>query len=83
MTSRALHSLKSLNNSKLPDLTRNVSSIPVPPALHSYGGRALHLPCEFAKTLYEALVHTRVWLHPAGIISVYGRGAIKLLSGLC
>ena len=37
MTSRALRSLKSLNNSKLPDLTRDVCSISV-----------LHLPCEFA-----------------------------------
>jgi hypothetical protein len=36
-TSGELRSLKSLNNSKLPDATRGVSSISV-----------LHLPCEFA-----------------------------------
>jgi len=42
MTSRALRSLKSLNNSKLPDLARDVFSI-----------RLLHLPCEFADTLQK------------------------------
>jgi hypothetical protein len=36
----AEHCLKSLTNSKLPDLTRDVASILV-----------LHLPCEFAKRL--------------------------------
>jgi len=38
MTLRALHSLKSLNNSKLPDSARDVIHI-----------RMLHLTCEFAR----------------------------------